>query len=199
MERDRWDRIEQLYHSALEQPAELRSGFLEKACAGDSELLREVQGLIAHDSDTNAIVDRPAWEGASDMLNRPELAKGTHLGPYRIEALLGSGGMGSVYRAQDTRLGRMVAIKVLRGHAESPALRVRFQREAQVISSLNHPHICSLYDIGTIADTNYLVMECVEGKTIAEMVQGGPLPIDTAVQIGAEIAEGLAAAHAKGI
>ena len=144
MEKHRWERIEELYHSALELPVDMRSTFLSEACAGDPDLLREVQDLIAHDLDSNSAVDRPAWERVAGIGNTPELESGTRLGPYSIDRLLGAGGMGYVYRATDTRLGRAVAIKVLREEQAPAALRLRFQREAQAISSLNHPNICAL-------------------------------------------------------
>ena len=119
-----------------------------------------------------------------------QLSVGTQLGPYLIEGLLGAGGMGQVFRARDTRLGRAVAIKV-----SNAKFSDRFEREARAISSLNHPHICTLYDVGP----NYLVMELVEGETLAARVKKGALPIGQALEYGAQIACALAAAHAKGI
>jgi eukaryotic-like serine/threonine-protein kinase len=199
MDRHRWQRIEELYHSALDRPFDVRSRFLLEACAGDLDLLREVQELIAHDQDSNSVVDRPAWERVAGVVNTPELEGGTHLGPYRIERLLGAGGMGYVYRATDTRLGRAVAIKLLREEQAPAALRLRFQREAQAISSLNHPNICALYDVGTFSGASYLVMECVEGETLARVLERGPLQLETAIHIALGIVEGLAAAHTKGV
>jgi eukaryotic-like serine/threonine-protein kinase len=199
MEANHWRRIEALYHSALERPPEQRSDFLQQACGSDSELLRDVESLLAHDEHSTALIDRAAWERAEGSLYVAELKKGTQLGPYRIDSLVGRGGMGAVYRAEDTRLGRTVAVKVLQVSGAASALRTRFLREAQAISSLNHPHICALYDIGTIADSNYLVMEFVEGPTLGDILKDGPLPIDKAVQLAVNIANGLEAAHAKGI
>ena len=120
-------------------------------------------------------MDRPAWERVIAISDTAKLESGTRLGPYSIDGLLGSGGMGYVYRATDTRLGRAVAIKVLREEQAPAALRLRFQREAQAISSLNHPNICALYDVGTVGATSYLVMECVEGETLAQVLERGPL------------------------
>jgi hypothetical protein len=128
------------------------------------------------------------------------LTAGAKLGPYEIQSPLGAGGMGEVYRARDTRLGRDVAIKVLPSHLSSdPDLKVRFEREAKAISVLSHPHICHLYDIGSQDGTDYLVMELLEGESLAERLQKGPLPLKQALQYGVEIAEALEKAHANGI
>jgi Tol biopolymer transport system component len=128
------------------------------------------------------------------------LAAGSRLGPYEILAPLGAGGMGEVYRARDSRLGRDVAIKVLPQHlSANPDLRARFEREARTVSSLNHPHICTLHDIGREGETDYLVMELVEGGTLAERLAKGPLPADEALRIGIQIADALDRAHRAGI
>jgi serine/threonine protein kinase/Tol biopolymer transport system component len=128
------------------------------------------------------------------------LADGTRLGPYEIQSPLGAGGMGEVYRARDTRLDRTVAIKVLASHlSSSPELKQRMAREARAISSLNHPSICHLYDIGSQEGTDYLVMEFLEGETLAERLRRGALPFSETLAIGATIAEALAVAHRQGI
>ena len=128
------------------------------------------------------------------------LSSGTKLGPYEIVSPLGAGGMGEVYRAHDMRLGRDVAIKVLPSHLSSdPNLKARFEREAKAISALSHPHICHLYDIGSQDGTDYLVMELLEGETLADRLQKGPLPLKQALQFGLEIAEALEKAHSNGI
>jgi len=128
------------------------------------------------------------------------LQPGTTLGPYEIEASLGAGGMGEVYTARDTRLDRTVAIKVLSEQiASDPGLKQRFEREAKTISSLNHPHICTLYDVGEHQGINYLVMEHLEGVSLAERLEQGPVPLDQALQISIELADALAAAHRQGI
>ena len=128
------------------------------------------------------------------------LAAGKKLGPYEIVSSAGSGGMGEVYRARDTRLGRDVAIKVLpEGMASDPDLRQRFDREAKAISSLNHPHICALYDVGREDDTDYLVMEYMEGESLADRLQKGPLPIEQLMRYAIEIADALDAAHRQGV
>ena len=125
---------------------------------------------------------------------------GTRFGPYEIVAPLGAGGMGEVYRARDTRLGRDVAIKVLPAHlSASPEARQRFEREARAISQLTHAHICTLYDVGSESGTEYLVMELLEGETLAARLARGPLPLDQALRCGQEIAGALDQAHRLGI
>src|SRR5690242_14670326 len=128
------------------------------------------------------------------------LTSGTKLGPYEIVAPLGAGGMGEVYRARDTRLERAVAIKILPAHMSAdPARKQRFEREAKAISSLNHPNICTLHDIGSQDGVDYLVMECVEGETLAKRLEKGPLPLEQVLKYGAQIADALDKAHRAGI
>ena len=128
------------------------------------------------------------------------LSPGTSLGPYQIDAPLGAGGMGEVYKATDTRLDRTVAIKVLPEHvAADPDLKQRFEREARTVAALNHPHICTLYDIGSQDGIDFLVMEYLEGETLAQRVTKGALPLDQALKYAIEIADALDKAHRKGI
>src|SRR5215467_13480803 len=128
------------------------------------------------------------------------LTSGTKLGPYEIISPLGAGGMGEVYRARDIRLDRTVAIKILPSHlSENPEARQRFDREARTISSLNHPNICTLHDIGHQDGLDYLVMECLEGETLGDRLRRGPLPIDQVLKFGIDICEGLEKAHRNGV
>src|SRR5215467_14437729 len=128
------------------------------------------------------------------------LVPGTKLGPYEIVSPLGAGGMGEVYRARDTRLERTVAIKILPEQvSKDPVRKQRFEREAKTISSLNHPNICTLHDIGSQDGTDYLVMECVEGETLAKRLEKGPLPMEQVLKCGAQIADALDKAHRAGI
>ena len=128
------------------------------------------------------------------------LSDGTRIGPYDILTPLGAGGMGEVYRATDTRLKRHVALKILPAAvAEDPDRLARFQREAEVLASLNHPHIAAIYGLENTADVNALVMELVEGPTLADRIAQGPVPIDEALAIARQIAEALEAAHEQGI
>src|SRR5437870_11665319 len=128
------------------------------------------------------------------------IATGTRLGPYEILAPLGAGGMGEVYRARDTRLDRTVAIKVLPDHLSSnPEVRQRFDREARAVSNLSHPHICTLHDVGHQDGIDYLVMEFIEGESLADRVAKGPLPTDQALRYAIQIADALDKAHRAGI
>ena len=191
MNRDRLQQIEELYHSAQAQELDRRAAFLADACGDDAELLREVESLLAYQGG-NGLLDRPAWEGAETLLELTvtQIVPGAQFGPYKIEAPLGAGGMGKVFRGRDTRLGRAVAIKVV-----DEKFSERFEREARAIAALNHPHICTLYDVGP----NYLVMEVCEGETLAARLQRGKLSMQDTVHYGAQIAGALSAAHAKGI
>jgi serine/threonine protein kinase/tetratricopeptide (TPR) repeat protein len=186
---ERFRQIEELYHAAREGTAEGRAALLAET---DPELRREVELLLSQRA-SGGFLERPAIENAGELLvdlTVTTLDAGTCLGPYRIESKLGEGGMGEVFRAVDTRLGRAVAIKT--AHEQfSP----RFEREARAIASLNHPHICTLYDIGP----NYLVMELVEGETLAARLKRGALPMNTALLYASQVAAALVEAHAKGI
>ena len=142
-------------------------------------------------------MEQPAASAATEKL---AVTRGTRLGPYEVTDLVGAGGMGEVYRARDTRLGRDVAIKVLPEHvAHDPDALARFGREARAVAALSHPHIAALFDIGETDGTHYLVMELLEGETLAGRLRRGALPEKDTLRIGTEIAEALGAAHAHGI
>src|SRR5271169_5086224 len=128
------------------------------------------------------------------------LSAGTRLGPYEILDAIGAGGMGEVYRARDSRLERAVAIKILPAQFSSdPVRKQRFEREAKTISGLNHPHICVLYDVGSQDGVDYLVMECVEGETLAKRLEKGTLALEQVLKFGARIADALDKAHCSGV
>jgi tetratricopeptide (TPR) repeat protein len=175
---DRLRQIEELYHSARETSGDGRAALLNGA---DPELRREVETLLALQNENLPSLD---------VHTMTPMQSGTRLGPYRVESKIGEGGMGAVYRGIDTRLGRAVAIKVV-----AEQFNERFGREARAISSLNHPHICTLYDVGP----NYLVMELLEGETLAARLKSGPLQVEEALRYAAQIAAGLADAHERGI
>src|SRR5215510_12181990 len=161
MPSSRWEEINRIYVAALEVAETERQTFVEKACEGDEELRLEVESLLACDEQAQPFLDRPVLQiMAEKLVSEPRSLLGRKLGPYQIQVLLGSGGMGEVYRARDTRLNRTVAIKVLPRHlSEQPDLRHRFEREARAIANLNHPQICALYDIGREGAIHFLVME----------------------------------------
>src|SRR5580704_7299528 len=189
MNPERFRQIEELYHAAREGTPKQRAALLAQS---DPELRREVESLLSRHSGGD-FLDRPAVQNAPELLEDPtvtQLSLGVCLGPYRIESRLGEGGMGEVFRAVDTRLGRAVAIKTTRAQFSA-----RFEREARAISSLNHPNICTLYDVGS----NYLVMELVEGETIAARLKSGPLPVKEALIYASQILAALVQAHEKGI
>ena len=128
------------------------------------------------------------------------IESGTHLGPYEITGSIGAGGMGEVYKAKDTRLDRIVAIKVLPEHlSNDPARRERFEREARAVSSLNHPHICTLYEFDTQDGVDFIVMEYIEGETLADRLKKGALPLEQALEYAAQIADALDKAHREGV
>jgi serine/threonine protein kinase/Tol biopolymer transport system component len=199
MDSDRWQRIAQLYEQVLERDPDERAAFLAAESAEDADLRREVQSLLAQDHE-RLLLDEPMLETAADVLNQFDLEPGSQVGPYRIDAIVGAGGMGQVYRATDTRLDRTVAIKVLpQALARDPQFRARFDREAHSIAALSHPHICTLYDVGQHEGLDFLVMEYLEGDTLARRLEKGPLPVDTALSLAVDIADALAAAHSRGI
>src|SRR6187401_2349900 len=128
------------------------------------------------------------------------IGPGSRIGPYELLSPLGAGGMGEVYRARDTRLDRSVAVKVLGGNvALTSEIRQRFEREARTISSLSHPHICTLFDVGREGDTDFLVMELLEGQSLAQRLESGPLPMEEVLRLGIQIADALEKAHAGGV
>ena len=202
---ERWKKIEQLCNAALEREASQRGAFLLQACGGDNELRREVESLLTQEKPADRFLESSDADAAVKQFakGRREVAEklvGKRLGSYQIISLVGAGGMGEVYRARDTRLDRTVAIKVLPERlAERTDLRERFEREARTIASLNHPNICTLYDVGREGGTDYLVMEYVEGETLAERLKKGPLPVEQVLRYAIEIADALDKAHRKGI
>ncbi len=199
---EQWQEIERLYHAALERPREERAAFLDEACASEEELRREVASLLASHENAASFIEAPPADLAAGMVAEAEARsmRGRTLGRYRLESLLGAGGMGEVYRARDLRLGREVAVKILPPHlaAHPEALR-RFEHEARAVAALAHPNILSIYDFGAEEGVSYAVMELLEGETLRERLARGPLDWREARRIALAVSEGLAAAHEKGI
>jgi eukaryotic-like serine/threonine-protein kinase len=200
MDPDRWRRVASLYELALEREPGERGAFLTTACVDDDELRREVESLLGHD-EASVLIDRPMAEMAAAVLDvGPALEPGTEIGPYRIDRLLGAGGMGQVYRATDTTLQRRVALKFLPVHlATDPNRLSRLRREAQLLAALNHPNIAQIYGLEKYESTYCIAMELVDGETLADRVRRGPKPVDEALRIARDIAEALETAHEKGI
>jgi len=207
---DRWESVERLYHAALAQPAERRAAYLADACGTDEELRREVEALLAQNVSAGAVLTGGAVGAAAGLISDAGRSVLTcrRIGAYQILAPLGAGGMGEVYRARDTRLGRDVAIKILPRAFTSDADRLaRFEREARVLASLNHPHIAAIYGIEDAptddgASIRTLVLELVDGETLAERIarsESKGLRITEALDIARQIIEALDAAHEKGI
>jgi len=198
------EEIERLFEHAAALDPSGRTAFLETACAGDARLRSEVESLLALEEEAKDFLERPALEleamAAIRQGNERVLLPGDRVGPYRVIALAGRGGMGEVYSAQDTRLQRRVALKFLprRLVRNSQALE-RFQREARTASALNHPNICTIYDIGEQDGQPYIVMELLEGQTLKQRLVQGPLQATELVSIALQAVDALDAAHAKGI
>jgi serine/threonine protein kinase/Tol biopolymer transport system component len=197
MRPERWRRLEQLYHSASERHPSQRSAFLDAECGGDQEMRAELELMLAKNNSPQAFLDRPAW--AASPYASASVSIGTQLGAYRIESVLGQGGMGVVYRALDTKLNRTVAVKLLSDGLADAASRRRFQREAQTASSLNHPHILTVHDAGEVDGRQYLVTEFVDGGTLRDWARAEKRGWAQIVELLAGVADGLAAAHEAGI
>jgi eukaryotic-like serine/threonine-protein kinase len=199
MQMERWERIQYLFSAALEFSPEERQAYLASACDGDTDLLEDVNGLLAADAQADSLWTRlkPAAEPTRETLLQNE----EEIGPYRVIAQIGAGGMGVVYRAHDGRLQRDVALKLLPRHLKiDENICQRFIAEARAASRLDHPNICVIYDIGeTPGGQMYMAMPYYTGETLAQRIAHAPLSMQDALAIVIQVAEGLAAAHAKGI
>ncbi len=204
---ERWREIEQLYHAALERGADERQQYLDEACSGDQALRREVDSLFDSAARAQHFMEQPAAQLLTSAMRQAEQPSipGRFVGrvfggAYRVQALIAAGGMGEVYRALDLRLNRTVAVKTLPGHlSDHPKRRERFLREARIVSSLNHPHICTLHDVGVEDGVDYLVMEHIEGETLQKRLHSGSLPLARALEYSIQIVDALDKAHRKGV
>jgi serine/threonine protein kinase/Tfp pilus assembly protein PilF len=195
--------VEKLFGEALNMPPEARRAFLDAACRDEPELKHLVEQLLMEDERAGSFLKEPVFDSSTKAgfpTDAIPLTPGTRLGPYEILAAVGAGGMGEVYRARDTRLGRDVAVKILSTHLSfDPDLKRRFEREARAISSLTHANICSLYDIGSQDGIDFIVMEYLEGTTLKSLITGRPLDTERVLSLAIEIADALDAAHSAGI
>src|SRR5262245_43141644 len=201
MHPDRWKRVDSLYHQAAARTGDDRSTFLDQACDGDATLRRELESLLAHDDPAGPFLEESALSvAAREVADHMPRLTGRRFGPYLVGELLGAGGMGDVYRAEDTVLRREVAIKILPETFDAdPGRLARFEQAARTLASLSHPHIAVLYGVQEADGVRGLVLELVDGETLADRIRRGPIPPGEALQIAHEIAEALDAAHQRGI
>jgi TolB-like protein/tetratricopeptide (TPR) repeat protein/predicted Ser/Thr protein kinase len=199
----RWARVKTLFGQAIELPTEARAGFVAKECAGDLLLKREVESLLESDENAGSFCETPAAGLLADAgsCGAPALRfhAGSMVGAYAIEGFVGSGGMGEVYRARDTRLGREVAIKTVNAVTGGSAARAALMREAQHASSLAHPSICTIHEVGEVDGLPFIVMQLVDGRPLSDLVREGPLDAPQAIVYALQIASALDHAHARGV
>src|ERR1700746_2567685 len=200
MKAERWQLIEELYHSASDLPDGERNSFLQAACGEDQSLLYEVESLIRHGSTSQSVLDTPAIAVmakamAADEYQSPTPSlEGKTISHYRILEAIGRGGMGVVYKAEDLKLRRYAALKLLPQFlARDPQALQRFEREAQAASALNHPNICTVYEIDESDGVHFIAIELLEGETLKQRIARSRLPIKEILRIGIEISEALEA------
>ena len=204
MKAERWQKVEEIYHSTLEKEPDERPTFLSAACAGDEELRREVESLLAYEDRAREFIETPALEVTAKMMANESvhtIEAGQTIRQYRIRAALGAGGMGEVYLADDTRLGRRVALKFLPQQLTQDKIHLRrFEQEARAVAALSHPNVCAIHEVVETAEGRHcIVMEYVEGATLRDRIAEGRIDVSEAVDIGIQVASALAAAHEAGI
>ncbi|MBI4470830.1 MAG: protein kinase, partial [Acidobacteria bacterium] len=197
-----WQEIKDVFQSALGHEPEQRSAWLDKACSSDAEMRGKVEAMLQAHEEAGSFIVAPAAEVAAELMadEQTETRIGKDVGPYRIVSRLGAGGMGEVYLAQDHRLGRQVALKLLPDYFTTDASRVkRFKQEARAASAISHPNIATLYDIGDVDGVSYIAMEYVQGETLAAKIQAGSLDSTQVIDIGIQVADALKEAHKQSI
>jgi serine/threonine protein kinase len=200
---ERWQQLKALYRRALEHAPSQRPAFLDRACDGDATLRRELDSLIAANEAETSFLEQPALELAASSLASPPslLVHGQRVGRYAVREKLGAGGMGEVYLAEDTRLGRRVALKLLPSELGRDAeRRARFEQEARAASALNHPNVCAIYEVGESEDgRHFIAMEYVEGQSLRARLEDSGPELTEALEIAVQVAGALAAAHEVGV
>jgi serine/threonine protein kinase len=204
---ERWQRVERLYHAALKIPADQRSDYLKQECPDDEDLCEEVESLLSFESSAGEFIETPAVDLASQLLGEEQIdvpeavpIRPTVPSRFRIVEQLGAGGMGVVYKAEDIRLRRTVALKFLPPDiSRDPEALERFHREARAASALNHPNICTVYDVDEYERQPFIAMELLEGQTLERRIAGQPLPVTELLNLSIQISDALAAAHSRGI
>ena len=199
---ERWQQVKELFHAALEREPKFRADFLVRACGADPALRAEVESLISSHEEEGSFIDSPAYQAVAETLaaDGAELKPGARLAQYEVLSLLGAGGMGQVYLAQDTRLGRKVALKLLpASFTQKPDRLRRFEQEARSASSLNHPNIITIHEIGRLDSLHFIATEFIEGETLRQYLRRAQPDMDETLRIAVQIADALAAAHKAGI
>lgn len=202
MQPERWRRIDQLFHLALEKQRDERELFLAEVCAGDAVLQKEVEDLILSHERAEDFIESPASDLAADVLGKGQVGFkfGDQIGPYEIQSVLGIGGMGEVYLASDTRLGRQVALKILPPRFTLDPERVsRFEKEARAASALNHPNIVTIHEVGHFNNARFIVTEFVEGHTLRQLMNERPFTLNETLNVTIQVAVALTSAHTAGI
>ena len=198
MDSDRWAEVSRIYHGA--RTAEDPARFLDEACGDDDQLRAEVQSLLAHDAESAAVLAVPGRVAGAMLAGTAPRTIPERIGSYRVLSFIGAGGMGEVYRARDLKLDRDIAIKVLpRDVADDPERRSRLLREARAVAALNHPNICTIYEVGESDGSVYLAMEVIDGRPLSTRLKDGALAADDVVRYGCELADALAHAHDRGV
>jgi len=198
---ERWLRVERIYNRALEQPPHARAAFLDGECASDRTLRADLEQLLNLTPEAERFLDVPAVAAAARQIGQAEPPSiPAHIGRYHVVSRLGEGGMGVVYEATDDRLGRTIALKVIREDATStPVARERFWREARLAARVNHPHVCQIHEVGEAGDRLFIAMERLEGEPLSDRLQRGALPLPDAVRIGLDVLAALDALHGCGV